>query len=323
MQWHTPMGYKVENGKIIIHREHEKIIKRIFRDYDNGISALKIATILKEQGIKNVHGRLTWTHAAIGRILENQNYLGTEYYPQLIDKELFERVQEKREQTRKNKNCGRYRPDKKERILFGGVLVCGACGEPYSHIQPHRKTSSEEAKWKCRHYVYHNRLACAGGFITDREVKEVCIHAVNKLLQNPQEIMKAQEPAKRFSEEYHRINQEIETYRRGITQDITELLYQRAQERYKTLDVCDITERTKEMQRILAGRTEIHTFDEELYKNLIEKIIVYKDYTVKVVFHNKTSLRLGYGNGEGSQKGEVNGSKAGQKSVHDSSQSAV
>lgn len=323
MQWHTPMGYKIEDGKILINREHEKIIKRIFKDYDNGVSAVKIVATLKEQGIKNVHGRLSWTHATIGRILENHNYLGTEYYPKLIEKELFERVQEKREQARKNKSCGRYRPDKKERILFGGVLICGACGETYSHIQPRRKTSSEEAKWKCRHYVYHNRLACAGGFITDREVKEVCIHAVNELIQNPQRIMKAQEPAKRFSGEYQRINREIEISGQGMSQDITKLLYKRAQERYKTLDICDITERTKEMQKVLAGRTEIHTFDEELYKNLIEQIVVYKDFTVKVVFHNKTCLRVKYGNVAESQKGGTNGSEAGKKSICDSSQSTV
>ncbi|RGS43709.1 hypothetical protein DWX94_02635 [Coprococcus eutactus] len=100
MQWHTPIGYKVLNGKIVVYEEHRKIVEQIFRDYDSGISALRIAKDLKDRGIKNAHDRVGWSHASIGRILENYNYLGTEDYEQIIDKELFERVQKKREQVR-------------------------------------------------------------------------------------------------------------------------------------------------------------------------------------------------------------------------------
>ena len=85
MQWHTPIGYKVLNGKIVVYEEHRKIVEQIFRDYDSGISALRIAKDLKDRGIKNAHDRVSWTHASVGRILENYNYLGTEDYEQLID----------------------------------------------------------------------------------------------------------------------------------------------------------------------------------------------------------------------------------------------
>lgn len=47
MQWHTPIGYKVLNGKIVVYEEHRKIVEQIFRDYDSGISALRIAKDLK------------------------------------------------------------------------------------------------------------------------------------------------------------------------------------------------------------------------------------------------------------------------------------
>ena len=82
MQWHTPIGYKVLNGKIVVYEEHRKIVEQIFRDYDSGISALRIAKDLKDRGIKNAHDRVGWSHASIGRILENYNYLGTEDYEQ-------------------------------------------------------------------------------------------------------------------------------------------------------------------------------------------------------------------------------------------------
>lgn len=36
------------------------------------------------------------THSVIGRLLRNKLYLGTDYYPQIVDEEIFEKVQELR-----------------------------------------------------------------------------------------------------------------------------------------------------------------------------------------------------------------------------------
>lgn len=159
MQWHTPIGYKVLNGKIVVYEEHRRLVEQIFRDYDSGISALRIAKDLKEMGVKNAHDRVGWSHASIGRILENYNYLGTEDYEQIIDKELFDRVQKRREQVRIEGSRGKHRPNKRERLIFSGVLICAECGCPYSHIQPsHKKERYGVPKWKCKNYVYQNKV---------------------------------------------------------------------------------------------------------------------------------------------------------------------
>ena len=100
MQWHMPIGYKVVDGKITICEEQRKIVEQIFTDYDSGVAAGRIAQNLKGRNICNAKGKVSWTHASIGRILENPSYLGTEYYPQLIGEELFERVQRRREKVR-------------------------------------------------------------------------------------------------------------------------------------------------------------------------------------------------------------------------------
>ena len=95
MQWHTPMGYCVRDGQIIVDARQSEIVKQIFRDYDNGMSAVQIANTLMKNGVMNKHDRVKWTHATVGRILENHNYLGTEYYPRFIEKELFCKCQYK------------------------------------------------------------------------------------------------------------------------------------------------------------------------------------------------------------------------------------
>lgn len=324
MQWHMPIGYKVVNGKITVYEEHRKIVEEIFKDYDSGISTLKIAEGLKARGICNAHDRAAWTHASIGRILENHNYLGTEYYPQIIDKELFHRVQERREQVRVEKGRGCHRPGRDERILFGGVITCGECGETYSHIQPHNKTrSGGTAKWKCKNYIYQNRLSCVGGFITDEQVKEVCVSAINRIIQDRKQMKPPAEAEERVSAEYRKAQCRLEEAKTRRKQngagkmsdgadmapestdadqaeqaadgsDIMALIYERAQERYRTLEVRDASFRTEEMLEILSGREELTEFDEDLYRKLVKKIVVHKDDTVEVIFLNGSSIRTGY-----------------------------
>lgn len=309
MQWHTPIGYRIIEGKIVVDEEKSKIVQQIFTEYDHGISLIKIAGNLKERGIKNTHGRVTWTHGVIGKILENHNYLGTEYYPQIIEKELFERVQRKREEKRKTLSCGKYRPSERERILFGGMLICGKCGQPYSHMQArNRKQRHGIAKWKCKNYVYQNRLSCAGGFITDEQAMKVCVEAINQIINNKNLIKAVDDKQERISPRYRELNKQIENADFETEENIKTVLYQRAAERYSTLEIKDEKQQTADMLEILESRIELESFDEVLYRKLVKQMIVYKDSTVKVVFRNGSSVTIEYGEKAELRKGEENGS---------------
>lgn len=324
MQWHMPIGYKVIDGKITVYEEHKKIVEQIFQDYDSGTSTMRIAARLKELGIKNAHGRVSWTHVSIGKILENHNYLGTEYYPQMIERELFDRVQKRREQSRMELGHGIYRPGVKERILFSGVLICTECGGVYSHIQPHKKKGHGIAKWKCKNYVYHNQLSCAGGFISDQQVMEVCIHAINQLIRNQKMLHQTSKKAEQVSKRFRELNLIIEERKEDPTGDIMELLYERAEERYKTLKIEDKGYKTEEMLEILEGIEEVEDFDEDLYRKLIRQIMVYKNNSVKVIFYNGSSTKIEYGEHTGIRKGEEDGEYSSKKeNIYDSCQSSV
>lgn len=294
MQWHTPIGYKVMDGTIVVYEEHRRLVEQIFTDYDKGISTLQIAKSLKDRGIKNAKDKVSWTHVSIGRILENHNYLGTEYYPQIIDKELFERVQKKREQVRMEGSRGKHRPNQKERLVFSGVLMCAECGCPYSHFRPHKRRENGVPKWKCKNYIYQNRLSCGGGFISDKQVEIVCIIAINQLIQNPRLTEKYKMKAQSVSPEYRRITRTIKDTEDMGADEMMELLFRQASERYKTLKIRDEDIRSEEMREAIAEREAIKEFDEELYRKLIKRIVVYKDNTVKVIFHNNNSIKIGY-----------------------------
>lgn len=321
MQWHTPIGYSIREGKIIVNEEHSKVVKKIFADYDAGISLIRIAEDLKGQKIPNAQGRVAWTHGTVGRVLQNYNYLGTEYYPQLIDKELFDRVQERRQKKGEHLCRGKHRPSERERILFSGVLICGECGQNYSHIQPKRRYQGKgKAKWKCKNYLYQNRVSCAGGFITDDEVMEVTVKAINQIIGNRGILKAADDTPDRVSKRYRELDRQIATT--DETEDMLTLLYERASERFKTLEVKDTKQNTSEMMEILDKTERLENFDEEMYRQLIKQMVVYKDMTVKVIFRNGSSTKIGYGNTD-IRKGECDGNKDSEESIHDSCQSQV
>ncbi len=174
MQWHMPIGYKVVDGKITICEEQRKIVEQIFTDYDSGVAAGRIAQNLKGRNICNAKGKVSWTHASIGRILENPSYLGTEYYPQLIGEELFERVQRRREKVRAELGRADHRPGRDERILLRRChLVCRMRGsmqpypaEPQKRAWRHCQVEVQElCDWqskKLQEQFYYRRAGKAG-----------------------------------------------------------------------------------------------------------------------------------------------------------------
>lgn len=99
---HTPYGYQIENGKAIIDEQAAEQIKTLFQSYLAGDS---LAMAAKKADIKSFH-------AGIGRMLQNKRYLGDEYYPAIINTDIFEAAEEER--IRRAKKLGRIREPKQE-----------------------------------------------------------------------------------------------------------------------------------------------------------------------------------------------------------------
>ncbi len=84
---HTPYGYKIENGVAVIDDEKAEKIRKLYKGYLTGL-ALTVAA--KQAGIDTYHG-------TAGRMLRNARYLGDEYYPAVIDREIFDAVETERQ----------------------------------------------------------------------------------------------------------------------------------------------------------------------------------------------------------------------------------
>ena len=296
MQWHMPIGDKVVDGKITICEEQRKIVEQIFTDYDSGVAAGRIAPNLKGRNICNAKGKVSWTHASIGRILENPSYLGTEYYPQLIGEELFERVQRRREKVRAELGRADHRPGRDERILFGGVIWCAECGAVCSHIQPRNKDRGGAARWRCKNYTTGRAKSCRNSFITDGQAMQVCVEAINAVIQN-KGLLRVQRQEEKVSPQYRVLErnlQHMKEEQESTEADRMKLLYERAEERYLTLEVRDGEFRTGEIKNILAGKKELETFDENLYRKIIARIWVHGGNMAEVEFINGSRVTAGY-----------------------------
>lgn len=92
---HIPLGYKIVDGCAVTDEPTVKQIKETYRYYFEGKSLVDAA---KEAGFK-------MNHATVKRMLSNKKYLGTDYYPQIIDEETQTRFLE--ELTRRAGNLGR------------------------------------------------------------------------------------------------------------------------------------------------------------------------------------------------------------------------
>lgn len=128
----TPIGYKLENRKLVADERTAPIVRYIFEQYAKGTSKQDIINELATRGILNRHGK-PLSHSTLQTILKNKKYIGVYTHggqdvaggcEALIDEKTFLKVQE---QLSKRKHA----PAASKAVieyLLQGKLYCGYCG---------------------------------------------------------------------------------------------------------------------------------------------------------------------------------------------------
>lgn len=83
-----PFGYRMEDGKIVIHQQEAEIAKTIFHDYISGVGFAGLAERLNEQSVRYASGK-AWNKNMLARILADVRYVGEKGCPAIIDKETL------------------------------------------------------------------------------------------------------------------------------------------------------------------------------------------------------------------------------------------
>lgn len=284
------MGYKMVDGKIQIDEEKSKTVKRIYLEYLKGKSLLAIAKVLNEDKVPNANNKTNWTHSAVGRILENTKYIGDEFYPELIEKAIFNKVQAKRKQKGNQLGCTAQPNSMKSQSLFANKIFCGECGEPYRKYTEHSGKASEKIRWKCRKYIFKNRVLCRNLFYTDEELKAVFISAINQLIKNQRLLdMPRKKETPKIRKELREIENKIHQFEEDenfSSKELAVLIFKRAELIYSTSEIDDYEVQTQKIKEMLIGKDPLTEFHEELFKATINKITLYQDGKVETQFTN-------------------------------------
>lgn len=79
---HTPYGYRIEGGKAVIDETAAGQVRELFEGYNSGL-ALTVAA--EKAGLKMYH-------SSAKRILQNEHYVGDDYYPAIVESEVFNKA---------------------------------------------------------------------------------------------------------------------------------------------------------------------------------------------------------------------------------------
>ncbi len=129
------LGYRIDADKhFLVDEQTAPVVRKIFEMYDSGSSCAEILRYLDGTGVRTIHGK-PFAYTGLMRILRNNKYIGTYRWrdieipdgiPAIVDKDLFERVQEKL--AKKKKAPARSHGDVS--FLLTTKLYCGICKGP-------------------------------------------------------------------------------------------------------------------------------------------------------------------------------------------------
>lgn len=167
----VPLGYQIEDGRLAVCESEAQLVRRIFREYADGLPYREIIAGLNADGLTTKSGKPFGSNS-LHDMLKNEKYIGTLIYgkvpkrangsrnshapaaadcirledaiPAIVDRDTWEKVQVKMAQNQRQ-NAGR--PATVREYPLKGKVFCGEC-----------KSSMSVTKSKYRYYYY----ACSG-----------------------------------------------------------------------------------------------------------------------------------------------------------------
>ncbi len=206
------LGYKRgEDGNLVIDEEQAVIVKRIYREYLSGSTAVAIAKGLTNDGIETPGHKQKWHASTVRSILTNEKYKGEallqkyytpdfltkkqkvnngeiqQYYvennhPAIIEPEIFEMV--RIEKDRRLMLNGKYSGTD----ILTSRIKCGECGGSYGAKVWHSSSKYKKVIYQCNR-KYAGKEKCKTPAIRADDVEARFVNAVNSILENKDEII--------------------------------------------------------------------------------------------------------------------------------------
>ena len=220
-----PLGYDVdkETQKYIINEKEAAIIKMIFQMYLEGNGFQQILKYLNGNGYTSKNQK-QFTQSSLNCILKNEKYNGTFVFnkkkekdamgkrnpkakpeeevirvengmPAIIDKQTFEKVQQKMIENKKR--AGSFKA--KHMYILSGMIFCGECGQPmFGNFRKGGRHKLPYASYRCGNRKSHK--GCCNKEIRREYVEDFVLESLQKVLFAP----KASKQIVKLMKEYHK-----------------------------------------------------------------------------------------------------------------------
>ncbi|HEM6302208.1 TPA: recombinase family protein [Streptococcus suis] len=336
------LGFKAgEDGAIVVDQDEAKTVRYIFQQALIGKSPYHIAKDLTEQGIPSPSGKSHWNATTIKRMLRNEKYKGDallqktytidfltkkkninrgelpQYYVEnnheaIVDRETFDAVQQVLD------NKGR----KSSTTIFSSKLVCGDCGHFFGSKVWHSTSKYRRVIYRCNQ-KYKGTERCSTPHVTEDEVKQWFISAVNQMLENKYEVLEnidiliqmvntdsIDERISSLETETEVVGQMVSNLimgnaRMSQNQDEYQIKYRQISDKYESLikeienlevQKFSIAKRHKELldfHNVLRMQDGLLTaFDEFLWESIVESVKINSGKEIYIQFKNGTVATL-------------------------------
>ena len=275
-------GYCMKNGEITTEPKEVYAVEEIFREYLNGSSFLQIAKLMESEKIRYSEDSDRWNKNMVKRIIENEKYLGTDKYPQIIDEDIFKRANEKRVQkaTTLNLVCDDLQGIRK-------VTYCLECGEKLF-----RKTNGKRREyWNCGNpdcFKYEYRL-------TDQMIIGAVLTVLNTAIANPSLLeyggeISVYSPTVDVIRQQNEINRMTDSAQIDFDRVKAEI-FRLAELKYDCCTYNDSPQKTAEIKALLENHEQLNTLDIGLFKACVSRICISHFCTVEVELINGVRIK--------------------------------
>ena len=206
------LGYtKDADGNLVIDPEQAEIVKRIYREYLEGLSMDKISAGLEADGILTGAGKPKWHTSTINKILRNEKYIGDallqktyttdflnktrvknngivpQYYVEgnheaIIPKDIYLQVQEElvRRRVVKTSANGKKRSYRRNHC-FSQMIICGECGEMFRRLHWNNR-GCKSIVWRRISRLEPTGQECHARTVNELVLQDVVVAAINQML---------------------------------------------------------------------------------------------------------------------------------------------
>jgi DNA invertase Pin-like site-specific DNA recombinase len=252
------------------------------------------------------------THRRLDNFGEEAKYYVSNHHEPIVKPEIYDKAQEimDKRSTRRSANKGIKREKYSRQYAFSSKMKCAFCGGTIGRRSWHGNTKNKKVVWACITGTKKGKKYCPySKGISENEIEAAFVDAFNTLttsnrnmveefLQNIEETIgesTVTKQLKKLNDEIENLNYKLgklvemniegiinkETYEEKYYATTSEL--ERAKEDLNGLDEAyeqekQLKEKLKFFRRAFDNNEALETFDREIFENVIDHVIVGKEY---------------------------------------------